>query len=109
MEGDKEFRPKRPIEREPTHPGELIRETIEEHLDLTVAEAARRMEITRQALYDVMRGETRVTAEMALRFSKLAGGTPELLLAMQNAHDLWHAGRELRATLERIATVEPAG
>lgn len=100
-----ELKPKRPPDREPTHPGELMRETIEEHFRMPIAEAARRMEISRQSLYDVLRGEARVTADMALRFSALGGGTPELLLAMQDNHDLWEARQRLKPVLARI---EPA-
>lgn len=101
-----ELTPKRPPERQPTHPGELMRETIEEHLQISISEAARRMEVTRQALHDVLRGEAKVTADMALRFSALGGGTPELLLAMQDNHDLWEARRRLGPALRRIEKVD---
>jgi addiction module HigA family antidote len=97
-----DFKPKRPPNRQPTHPGELMRETIEEHLGISISEAARRMEVTRQALHDVLRGEAKVTADMALRFSAIGGGTAELLLAMQDNHDLWQARRRLAPTLRRI-------
>ncbi len=44
-----------------------------------------------QSLYVVLRGESKVTADMALRFGALAGAAPELYLHMQDNHDLWHA------------------
>ena len=93
---------RRPIDRAPTHPGELFREILDEHLHLSVSEAARRMQISRQSLHAVLSGQSAVTAEMALRFARLAGGNPELYVQMQAKRDLWEAERILRDALSRI-------
>lgn len=95
----------RPLKRPPTHPGELMREILTEHLRMPVAEAARRMKVSRQSLYAVLNGTAAVTADMALRFARLTGGTPDLLVRMQANHDLWHARQRLADTLKEI---EPA-
>lgn len=92
--------------RMPTHPGELMREIIEEHARLSVTDAARRMGISRQALHAVLRGRSAVSADMALRFAQLTGGRPELFLRMQENLDLWTARQRLGARLSRI---EPIG
>ena len=97
---------KRPLRRPPTHPGVLMREILDDHLALPIAEAARRMQVSRPSLYAVLGGRGAVTAEMALCFSKLAGGAPELYRHMQDNYNLWHARNELHATLTQI---EPAG
>ncbi|MBN9091615.1 MAG: HigA family addiction module antidote protein [Reyranella sp.] len=97
--------PLRKITRAPSHPGELIREIIEEHAELSVTEAARRMGISRQALHSVLRGRTAVSAGVALRFAQLTGGQPELFLHMQEALDLWTARQRLGPRLARIAPV----
>jgi addiction module HigA family antidote len=91
--------------RAPSHPGELMREIIEEHVELSVTEAARRMGISRQALHAVLRGRSAVSADMALRFAQLVGGQPELFLRMQENLDLWTARQRLGARLARIAPV----
>src|SRR5579872_6848107 len=62
---------RRPLARAPTHPGELIGEIIEEHFKLTIADAAERMGITRQALHNVVRGKSNVSADMAALFGRL--------------------------------------
>ncbi|HSI01833.1 MAG TPA: HigA family addiction module antitoxin [Reyranella sp.] len=95
----------RKMSRAPSHPGELMREIIEEHVELAVTEAARRMGISRQALHSVLRGRSAVTADMALRFAQLTGGQPELFLRMQENLDLWTARQRLGARLARIAPV----
>jgi addiction module HigA family antidote len=94
-----------PLKRPPTHPGELMREVLEEHVKLPISVAARRMKVARQSLYAVLDGKGAITADMALRFTRLTGGTPELLLRMQDNYDLWHAQTRLKDTL---AEIEPA-
>ncbi len=50
----------------PPHPGELVRENIDE-LGVSVARAAVALGVTRQQLYNVIRGRSGITPEMALR------------------------------------------
>jgi plasmid maintenance system antidote protein VapI len=45
------------------HPGELMREILTEHLKMPIAEAARRMQISRPTLYAVLNGTGGVTAD----------------------------------------------
>ena len=95
----------RPITRIPTHPGELMREILDDHVRLPVAEAAARMKVSPPALDAVLNGAKPVTADMALRFGRLTGGAPELYVQMQAQFDLWNARQRLAATL---AQIEPA-
>jgi len=95
----------RPLRRAPTHPGELMREILDDHVRLPITEAARRMKISRPTLYAVLTGKGAVTADMALRFGRLTGGAPELYLQMQAQLDLWAARQRLSETL---AEIEPA-
>jgi len=84
-----------------------MREIIEEHVRIPVTRAAREMGITRAALYTVLNGKGRVTSDMALLFGKLTGAVPDLLLHMQDGHDLWHSRQKLRARLGKIKGVRP--
>jgi antitoxin HigA-1 len=95
----------RPIARTPTHPGELMREILNDHVTLGVVEAARRMQISAPMLDAVLSGADSVTADMALRFGRLTGGAPELYVQMQAQFDLWTARQRLKDTL---AQIEPA-
>jgi len=100
----REYPVRRPLQRAPVHPGALMREILEEHVKMTIAEAARRMKVSRPALYSVLNGTSAVTAEMALRFARLTGGAPELYLNMQAAHDLELARQRLK---DEFADIEP--
>jgi len=79
-----------PRDRPPTHPGVLIRDAIHE-LGMTQAELARRLRIPLQRLNTIVRGKRGVTADTALRLSKVFGTTPELWLNLQMAVRLWNA------------------
>ena len=74
----------------PVHPGALAKANLAE-LNLSVAEAAKAMKITRQQLYNVIQERSAVTPQMALRFEKAFGGGAELWLRMQAAYDLAQA------------------
>jgi addiction module HigA family antidote len=71
----------------PAHPGELVKANLEE-LGLSVAEAAKALGVTRQQLYNIIGGKSIVTPEMAVRFEKAFGGSADMWLRMQAAHDL---------------------
>jgi addiction module HigA family antidote len=71
----------------PAHPGELVAANLEE-LELSVAEAAKAIGVTRQQLYNVINGKSAVTPEMAVRFEKAFGGGAGVWLTMQAARDL---------------------
>ena len=66
----------------PPHPGELIRDNLDD-LGLSVAEGAAGLGITRQQLYNVMNGKSGITPEMAVRLEKAFGGSADIWLRMQ--------------------------
>ena len=103
----REYWVRRPLQRASVHPGTLMREILEEHVKMTITEAARRMKISRPALYAVLNGTAAVTAEMALRFACLTGGAPELYLNMQAGYDLELAKQRLQDELADIEAGRP--
>ena len=86
-----EYYTKRPLNRPPIHPGEILREDVLPALGFSVSEVAQRLGISRQQLHLVLAGTHPITTEMALRIGKFAGNGPELWLRMQQGYDLWHA------------------
>ncbi len=91
-----------PLQRPPTHPGELLREEVLPSLGLTVAEAARQLGVSRQSLHRILAGNRPVSTEMALRLGRFCGNGPRLWLRMQLEYNLWHAEQGMGAELERI-------
>jgi addiction module HigA family antidote len=69
------------------HPGIYIRQNVMPP-DLTLAQAARQMGVTSSALARVLSGETNLSAQWAMRFSRAFGADKAILLAMQ--HEFEH-------------------
>ena len=74
----------------PPHPGLGLRDDIEA-LGLSVADAAEALGVTRQQLYNVIKGKSSITPEMALRLEKGIGSTAETWIRLQSAFDLAQA------------------
>jgi addiction module HigA family antidote len=84
----------------PPHPGELIRDNIDD-LGLSVAEGAAGLGVTRQQLYNVINGKSGITPEMAIRLEKAFGGSADVWLRMQGNYDLARirgSGKEIAVT-----------
>ena len=75
---------------------------------LTVAGLATAVGVSRQSINELLRGRRAVTPQMALRFSRLLGNTPEFWLNAQRAVDLWDAAQSIRAEVARIKPLRVA-
>ena len=89
-------------QREPVHPGQILKQDVLPALQLSVSEAARQLRVARQTLHRILAGQVAVTPEMALRLGKFCGNGPGLWLRMQQNYDLWHAQQALHEELQRI-------
>ena len=77
------------MKRRPTHPGTVLKEDILVPLGISIAQAARNMDISRKTLSAVVNGRQAVTPNIALRIGKATNTTPQSWLNMQNKLDLW--------------------
>ncbi|HYX25768.1 MAG TPA: HigA family addiction module antitoxin [Thermoanaerobaculia bacterium] len=71
-------------------------------LNLTVAETARQLGVSRQMLHSILAERSAVSPEMAVRLGRFCGNGAGFWLRMQTAHDLWHAERKLREEIQKI-------
>lgn len=83
------------------HPGEFLREALEE-LGLSKAAFAQAVGISPMRVSHVLRGDRPVTAELALRLGRALGQTPQYWLNLQTAHDLKLAQLEWEDSLEQV-------
>ena len=79
----------------PPHPGEFISGIYLEPNGLSGRELAENLGVAASTVSRILKGNGRVTPEMALRLSKALGRSPESWLAMQDAHDLWQARKQV--------------
>ncbi|MDY0289196.1 MAG: HigA family addiction module antitoxin [Sphaerochaeta sp.] len=77
--------------RRPTHPGELLREEVLKPLNLTITEAARRLDISRKNLSALLNEKISLSSNMAVRIALATGTSPMSWLEMQVKLDIWRA------------------
>jgi len=73
------------------HPGLLLKEDLLEFNNLSVTEAAKLLGITRINLSNIINEKTSITPNMAIRISKVFGGSPDMWLKLQMRYDLINA------------------
>jgi len=79
----------------PTHPGAFLRELVLPTLDMSKADIARALGVSRQSLYDILNGKKPVTAPTALRLGKLLNNGGRFWISMQANYDLEMAARNI--------------
>jgi antitoxin HigA-1 len=96
----------RPSRRPPTHPGDMLLKEFLRPLNLSQAEAARRLKLPLNRLNEVIKGKRGITSDTALRLSELLGTSPMLWMNLQLTWDLWHAARARTARGE-TGSIQP--
>jgi len=79
----------------PPHPGEFIMATYMDPFGLSCRSLAEHLGVSASTLNRVLKGQSGVSPEMALRLSKALGRSPESWLAMQDTYNLAVAKRSI--------------
>ncbi len=88
----------------PVHPGEILREEFLVPLDMSPYALATALRVPRTRVERLVREETAVTPDTALRLARYFGTTPEFWLGIQARFDIETA----RQRLDRdIAAIKP--
>jgi addiction module HigA family antidote len=88
----------------PPHPGDFIFATYMEPYDLSCRYLAAKLDVAASTLNRVLKSQSGVSPEMALRLSKALGRSPESWLAMQHAYDLWQTKKKV--SLSKVSKVK---
>jgi len=78
----------------PPHPGGVVLRQCIEPLALTITAAAEALGVTRNTLSELVNEKRGVSPEMAVRLSKVFGGTEEGWLVQQAQYDLAQLRRD---------------
>jgi len=79
----------------PPHPGEFIREVYLKPFNLSYRSVALKLKVAPSTFLRLIKGQSNVTPEMALRLSKGLGRSPESWLTMQDNYNLWHVRKSI--------------
>lgn len=88
----------------PPHPGEFIEEIYLSPFGVSVRFLAEKLGVAPSTLNRIIKRQSGVSPEMALRLAITLGRSPESWLAMQDNYDLWQA-RQI-VNLDRVQRVE---
>ena len=79
----------------PPHPGEFILEVYLKPYNLSIRLVAAKLKVSPSTFSRLIKRQSSVSSDMALRLSKTLGRTPESWLIMQNNYNLWQAQKKV--------------
>ena len=88
----------------PVHPGEVLREELEE-LNMSTSALAAELDVPPNRITEVVKCERSVTADTALRLARYLGTTPEFWMNLQKTYELRMAG--IKAGKEISKRIKP--
>ncbi|MBN4053586.1 HigA family addiction module antidote protein [Haliea sp. AH-315-K21] len=92
----------------PPHPGEFMYATYMEPFGLSCRYLAGQLNVAASTLNRIIKQQSGISPEMALRLSKALGRSPESWLAMQDAYDLWQAKKHIKLNKVNKVTLSAA-
>ena len=88
----------------PPHPGGVVLRQCIEPLGVSITEAAAALGVTRTTLSELVNEKRGISPEMAVRLSKVFGGSAESWLVQQAQYDFAHVSAD-RIKLKRLPLV----
>jgi len=77
--------------RQPVHPGGILKRHYLEPLGLTISKVAMALGVSRTRLSNIIREKSSISPDMALRLSRAFDTSPELWMRLQETYNLWNA------------------
>jgi len=84
----------------PIHPGELLRDELEE-IGASLNELARALRVPMNRISALVNGKRSITADTAMRLARYFGTSPQYWLNLQSAYDLEIAAIKIGSKIER--------
>jgi len=89
----------------PVHPGEYLREELLEPLGLSAYTLAAKLGVPRTRIERLVREETSVTPDTALRLGRFFSMTPDFWISLQGLYDLTRAEAQANEALQAIEPI----
>lgn len=98
-----------PTDRQPTHPGEILREEYLQPMGLAQQELADAIHVPFQRVNEIVRRRRAMSTSTALRLARYLGTSAGFWMNLQLRYDLYKTGRSENETLEDIEPLHHAG
>ncbi len=97
----------------PTHPGAILRNMLgelaadgsEQLPTMTQTELAKRLGVSRRTVSELIRERRSMTADMAIRLSRVFKTTPDIWMNLQKAVDLWDANQANKSDYAKLRPI----
>lgn len=97
----------------PTHPGAILRNMLAElaadgtdqFASLTQKELANRLGVSRRAVSELIHERRTMSADMAIRLSRVFKTTPDIWMNLQKAVDLWDAAQANKSQYSKLRPI----
>lgn len=89
----------------PIHPGEHLREELDE-LAISAAELARKLDVPTNSVTGILNGQRAITGDTALRLAHFFGTSAEFWLNLQSLYDLRVAQQKAGKSINRLPTLK---
>lgn len=87
---------------EAVHPGEILREDVLNELELSVAETADRLGISRVTLSRVLNCRAGISPNLARRLEEAGVRTARQWMVLQTAYELWQESRREKPQVKKL-------
>lgn len=87
------------------HPGEILKEEFLQPMGISQYKLSKETFIPQTRISEIIKGNRRITADTALRFSKYFGTSPKFWLGLQDDYDI---EEETTAKSVEFNTIKPA-
>jgi len=90
------------LEREPSHPGEVLLEDFIKPLGISQTQLAKDLNTTFRTINEIVNLKRSISNEMALKLSKYFGNSPEIWIGLQNDYDFYRVLKRKKKNMEKI-------
>lgn len=97
------------LEREPIHPGEMLKEEFLVPLEISQSALAKSLHTSFRAINELVNGKRGITTEMALKLSRYFGTSAQLWLNLQNEYDLYKTMQKKGSDINTIEQCDKIG
>jgi antitoxin HigA-1 len=88
------------------HPGEILQEEFLKPFAISSYRLAKEIEIPQTRISEIIKGNRRITADTAIRFSKYFGNSAKFWLGIQDDYDLEEAFQSKQTSFNAIHQLE---
>ncbi len=94
------------LKRNPTHPGEILKEDFLTPLGLTQTELAKALKTSFRTINEILNEKRSISPDMALRLARYFGTSPDVWIGLQADYDLYWARMKSKKTIDEIKPLQ---